>query len=210
MPTPARRRSRAPVRPPRLGKPGEPIPEKNEYGTNPSPLRTKKAQLEFGEQAAVVHVLKRMDIPFAGVLNQHVQTRHQQAIATQHEGLQPGFPDMLIFRSPPAWPALKGVALEMKQRYGKMSDLAPEQVKWLDKLAKEGWATLVGFGSDDALYKLQALGFFPDMGVTLPPHRPRDVFLMWADMIHKHGDPAVEPPQRLLEAFQSVVQEDEP
>ena len=195
---------------PRLGQPGKAPPEKSEYGknTDPASLRARRAQHEFSEQATVVRLLRRYGIPFTGVLNQHVQGKHQQAIATQHEGLQPGFPDMLLFRSPPAWPALKGVALEMKTRHGKDSDVEPAQKDWLRRLSNEGWATMVGFGSDDALYKLQALGFFPDMQITLPPHRPREVFLMWADLVHKHGAPVVNPPTYLLAAFEEVVDND--
>ena len=193
-------------RPPALGTPKEAHRQAKEDRPKDG-LGGRKNQLEFGEQAVVVRTLRSHAIPFTGVLNQHVQTKHQQIIATQHEGLQPGFPDMLIFRSPPAWPMLKGVALEMKQRHGKPSDVDPAQLAWLQRLSAEGWATMVGFGADDALYKLQSLGFFPSLDITLPPHRPKDVFLLWAELVHKHGDPAVIPPQKLLDAFQSVTED---
>ena len=195
-------------RPPVLGTPRQAhrqaIEERAKEG-----LGDRKNQLEFGEQSLVVRMLKHHNIPFTGILNQHVQSRHQQIVATQHEGLQPGFPDMLIFRSPPAWPSLKGIALEMKQRHGKPSDVDPQQRVWLDKLAAEGWVAMVGFGADDALYKLQALGFFPSLEITLPPHRPKDVFLLWADLVNRHGEPVVAPPAALLDAFQSVTEDKE-
>ena len=52
-----------------------------------------------------------------------------------------------------------GCALEMKREGAKMSSVRKEQRQWLSDLAERGWATLIGFGADDAISKLKGLGY---------------------------------------------------
>ncbi len=73
------------------------------------------------------------------------------------EGMQPGFPDLLIFDPPPAGPEFIGVALEMKEPNGR--DASEAQQDWLIALAARGWKTNVCFGAVEALRWLAELGY---------------------------------------------------
>lgn len=77
----------------------------------------------------------------------------------KRSGLKPGFPDCLVFTRPPAQPDAPGTAFEMKRSNGVPSDVKPEQRQWLDTMRSLGWATFVGYGANDALVKLAALGY---------------------------------------------------
>jgi len=48
------------------------------------------------------------------------------------------------------------VAVEMKRRVGK---LAPEQERMHELMHEAGWHVVVGYGSEDAIRKLQELGY---------------------------------------------------
>lgn len=71
-------------------------------------------------------------------------------------GVQPDFPDYIIFDSPPRFDSVKGVVIEMKRR-GKMPTAGQRQ--WLDRLAICGFA--YGWFDDGAraIEYLQSLGF---------------------------------------------------
>lgn len=130
--------------------------------TTPSSHKKTPTRLrELQQQAQVVQVLRRQGIPHAAVPNGHVRTLHQRGTAAL-EGVLAGMPDLLVFRSPPAVPHAKGVALEMKRATARAGDVRPEQHKVLDMLRREGWVTIVGYGAADALAHLHALGY--DLG----------------------------------------------
>jgi hypothetical protein len=82
------------------------------------------------------------------------------------EGMQPGFPDMLIFDAPPADDAFVGVAIEMKRADGK-GRVTPEQQDWLIALAARGWKTKVCRGAVEALKFLAELGYRRPSGAAL-------------------------------------------
>lgn len=75
------------------------------------------------------------------------------------EGWKPGFPDYMIFKTPPAWPNLKGTALELKRYGATASSLSGEQRTWLDGLRGNGWLAIWAAGADEAISKLQAAGY---------------------------------------------------
>ena len=118
---------------------------------------------EAQEQAIVVRALKRSKVLFCAVPNGgHRSGRGGASLRSQ--GVQKGVPDLLIFDRSPLEPVthgflhVSGIALEMKRARGKPSDVTPEQRQWLGDLEARGWVALVGYGADDALVKLRALG----------------------------------------------------
>lgn len=113
---------------------------------------------ETSEQIDVVRELKRARILFCAVPNGGAR-RGREARRLKQEGVQAGVPDLLIFDAPPAHPGKVGVALEMKRRDGRPSDVREEQQEWLQALEARGWVVMVGYGRDDALGKLQGAGF---------------------------------------------------
>lgn len=113
---------------------------------------------EHSEQVAVVRVLRRAGLLYCAVPNGGKRGR-KEAIAFRQEGVVAGVPDLLIFTKPSGPVDYVGTALEMKRQGGVPSDVRPEQRKWLRQLRELGWATVVGFGCDDALAKLRELGY---------------------------------------------------
>jgi hypothetical protein len=85
-------------------------------------------------------------------------TSTKQARMAKASGLERGVPDLLIFEAPEG-AQFVGVALEMKRAGGRPSDLRKEQREWLRALEVLGWRSLVGYGAEDALGKLCALGY---------------------------------------------------
>jgi len=73
----------------------------------------------------------------------------------------PADEDGLLLKTP------RGIAIEFKvpskkpktDRAGMWSGAEPHQKVYLDALLSEGWVCLMGYGSEDALEKLRALGF---------------------------------------------------
>lgn len=75
-------------------------------------------------------------------------------------GLKPGVSDNLIFDSPPAYPLMKGAALELKKlKGGKVSD---EQIEWLNYFENNSWVTGVAEGIDEALALLKDWSLTPN------------------------------------------------
>ena len=74
-------------------------------------------------------------------------------------GVVAGVPDLLIFTRPPNMPEKCGVALEMKRSEGKPSDVTQAQREWMAKLEDLGWVCIIGYGAQNALDALRALGF---------------------------------------------------
>ena len=167
---------------------------------------------EAAEQAAVVSLLRRSNVEHVGVLNQHVRS-HWQQVQASSEGFQPGFPDFLVLTRPPAWPMLAGTAVEMKKRSATMSAMEPDQVKWQQRLKDCGWAAIVGFGSDDAIYKLQVLGYLPDVRLKAPPARPAAILALYVELVTRYGEPAMTPYSQLCDwmlAANSVPDDGDP
>lgn len=83
-------------------------------------------------------------------------------------GLRPGVPDIIILDPPPAKPRCRGVALELKRKYG--SRVADRQQWWIDELVARGWYAAVCYGIDHALRTLNELGYGQFRGKFLRPY----------------------------------------
>jgi hypothetical protein len=73
----------------------------------------------------------------------------------KRQGVKKGVPDVLIFISN------GGIAIELKRKNGKPSDVRDSQKKWLNALSNRMWETKVAFGADEAidyLEKIEKLG----------------------------------------------------
>lgn len=75
----------------------------------------------------------------------------------RHMGARAGVPDVLIFTPPPARPAARGVAIELKRRVG--GSTTPEQEQWLEQLEQVQWLCRVCKGAADAIRWLEWLGW---------------------------------------------------
>lgn len=67
------------------------------------------------------------------------------------EGLSPGFPDLFL---PVASGGFHGLAIEMKRVKG--STTSPEQLEWLEFLAKQDYLAVLCKGADAAIETIQA------------------------------------------------------
>jgi hypothetical protein len=112
---------------------------------------------EHWEQVMVVKALSRCNAVYCAVPNGGYRTQREAGMF-KAEGVQKGMPDLLIFTPPPSGDFV-GVALEMKKRNGKQSDLRESQRKWLSTLEDLGWKSIVGWGAMDAIEKLKDLGY---------------------------------------------------
>lgn len=72
-------------------------------------------------------------------------------------GLKKGLLDILIFDSPPAYPLMKGAALELKKLKG--GKASPEQMEWLDYFNSNSWVAGVAEGLNEALKLLKDWGY---------------------------------------------------
>mgnify|MGYP003646871940 CR=1 FL=1 len=116
---------------------------------------TQMALSENSEQLVLVRWLRRNRVLFCAVPNGGYRTRSEASLL-KRTGVSPGVPDILIFDTVDEY---VGCALEMKREGAKMSSVRKEQRQWLSDLAERGWATLIGFGADDAISKLKGLGY---------------------------------------------------
>jgi hypothetical protein len=75
------------------------------------------------------------------------------------QGTSPGFPDLIVIcdRYPSEEKPVQ-VAIEMKRRNGRPSDVKPEQREWLSFLALCGWQTRACFGAQEAINFLRECG----------------------------------------------------
>jgi hypothetical protein len=78
-----------------------------------------------------------------------------QRLAAQ--GTSPGFPDLVVFLDGPGDVVFQ-VAIEMKRRNGRPSDVKLEQREWLSFLALCGWQTRACFGAQEAINFLRECG----------------------------------------------------
>lgn len=109
---------------------------------------------EHHEQVAVVRWLEMRGHLFCAVPNAAKRSVRLAAML-KAEGVRRGVCDLLIFSRANLAPF--GCALEMKRTKG--GRVTPEQRKWLTDLEALGWAVAVGHGAEDAIRKLQALGY---------------------------------------------------
>lgn len=72
-------------------------------------------------------------------------------------GMKSGVPDLLILTRPSLLPNTRAVFLELKRRKG--GKVTPKQQDWHDALAKEGFLVIVAHGFDEAVKKLENIGF---------------------------------------------------
>lgn len=111
---------------------------------------------ESVEQRAVACYLDSLGVLWCHVPNEGKRKKSTGGFLVG-QGLKKGCPDVLIFDSPPASPAVRGVAIEMKRKRG--GKVSPEQQEWLDRLNGLGWITFVCQGANDALKVLKGLGW---------------------------------------------------
>ena len=123
---------------------------------NAAALAPKIAPYESEECIALVAWMEARCIVFCHIPNEskrpEAQAKHLKAM-----GLMPGFPDYLVFTTPPREPDRHGVAIEMKRSIG--GKLEPNQLAWLKTLASLNWVPLCCAGVDEAIADLQALGY---------------------------------------------------
>jgi hypothetical protein len=111
---------------------------------------------EYAEQCAFVEWLRNKRIRFCHVPNQGMfPVQYRAKLARM--GLQKGFPDLMILDSPPQYPTVKGVAIEMKRTKG--GSVSTEQKEWIDKLVDLGWMAMVCRGADEAIKRLTEAGY---------------------------------------------------
>ena len=126
-----------------------------------------KPLTEFQEQCLVVKWLEAKRLTFCHVPNSggkgpaFAVRGHRLKMA----GARAGFPDLLVFDHPDnrirrpvdtIQPAC-GVAIEMKTRKG--GTASPEQKQWAEFLTRCGWVWFVAHGADEAIQKLEELGY---------------------------------------------------
>lgn len=90
--------------------------------------------------------------------NEGKRTYHAAA-ALNEQGLKKGFPDNIISAKPHDAFQPRGIAIELKRRDGRDSDVSLDQRAWLAALEACGWVTFVAFGAQAAIDWLVSLGF---------------------------------------------------
>jgi hypothetical protein len=83
----------------------------------------------------------------------------KSARAISAEGVQAGFPDLLILDRPPNHPDRVGLAIEMKVADRKKGKVSAKQLKWLDLLENRNWTVLVCYGVTEAIQCMRDLGY---------------------------------------------------
>jgi len=73
------------------------------------------------------------------------------AMKLRAEGVKPGVPDLCL---PVACKGKFGLYIEMKRRNARPSDVSPEQQRWHERLAEQGYAVQVCKGWDEARHTI--------------------------------------------------------
>jgi hypothetical protein len=81
--------------------------------------------------------------------------RRNYLLKAEREGVKGGFPDNLIWVTPPHELQMKGVALELKRR--KLFSFTERQKRWGLELPSLGWLYIIGYGAEDAVRKLEEI-----------------------------------------------------
>ena len=113
---------------------------------------------ENQEQRAVVKVLREHKIPFIHVPNEGNRNK-VNGWNLKMLGMSAGFPDLILFSSPPKFPNSKGLVIEMKRAKKSISRVSPEQKQWLKTLETNGYICMVAYGAAEAIAKLEELGY---------------------------------------------------
>ena len=120
-------------------------------------MATRKPPSESQEQIAVVRWLRTHNVDHFAVPN-GAKVSHRQRNKLIKEGLTSGVADLIITDPPPAAKGVVVVALEMKKRTG--GSLRAIQREWLSRHQnKRGWRCIVAYGAQEAIVKLQELGY---------------------------------------------------
>jgi hypothetical protein len=115
-----------------------------------NPTKKQLAKLcprEYQEQIDVATWLRARGFLFVHVPNESKSSFAYRA-TLKKMGLESGFPDIIIFDSPPDSLA-KGVVMEIKRQFGGV--LSKKQKDWLGALSARGWITMVREGADNAI-----------------------------------------------------------
>lgn len=118
--------------------------------------------LESEEQEALAQALDQAGLLWSSTANGGRRDK-RTAASLKRQGLKPGVPDLLIFSSTPQAP--RGAAVELKRAPPNKGRLSPDQVVWLEELAREGWAALTCYGAADAVAQLREAGY----NIPTPP-----------------------------------------
>ena len=128
-------------------------------GTKKRKRKPKSAlPTENQEQRAVVKVLREHKIPFIHVPNEGNRNK-VNGWNLKMLGLSAGFPDLIVFQTPPKFPNSKGLGIEMKRAKKSASRVSPEQKQWLKTLEQHGYICMVAYGAAEAIAKLQELEY---------------------------------------------------
>lgn len=113
---------------------------------------------EEQEQLRLVTKLKR-----ANLLFMHAPMGGGRGIVSaarmKRMGARKGFPDLVVYQTPPGARNKKGVAIELKRARPAPSKVSPEQTWWLEQLDLNGFACRVCYGCDEAIEFLNELGW---------------------------------------------------
>lgn len=111
---------------------------------------------EQQEQIALVRRLRAAGLLLWATPNGGKRSR-LEAIRMKAGGVLAGVPDLLI--ATPAHPGGLPTVVELKRSNGKPSQVSKAQRAVLAQLVALGWSEVIGYGCDDAVTKLRALGY---------------------------------------------------
>lgn len=110
--------------------------------------RLRCPMTEWKHQIALCKILDMANILYFATLSEEKRDGKRGKIG-QRMGRKAGVPDIVICEK-------GGVFVEMKTLTGKLSD---DQKKWIFNLKLKGFQVITGYGWQDAVKKLNALGF---------------------------------------------------
>lgn len=123
------------------------------------------APTEAAEQRVLAAYLDALGLDWAavpnsgyrGALHRDASMAARMGAQLKAEGVKAGVPDVLVFSPPPGLRGIVGVAVELKRQRG--GRVTPEQAHWLERLRLHGWEAFVAHGADEAIKRLQELGY---------------------------------------------------
>ena len=124
-------------------------------------MKAKFTIPESADQKALANLLDTIRIKGKPLLWCHSPNEGERnvafAVELKRRGVKPGVPDNLIFDSPPKFPKIKGLAIELKRAGG--GKTTKYQDDWLEALAQRGWAAVVCHGIDECIKTLEHYGY---------------------------------------------------
>ena len=116
---------------------------------------------ESDDQKALAQLLDTIRLNGRPLLWCHVPNEGKRdklyAVELQRRGVKPGVLDNLIFDSPPKYPKIKGVAIELKRKTGDKP--TKDQLQWIYDLEERGWSVHICYGIDAAIEALRIEGY---------------------------------------------------